>query len=288
MIVITMTNCPKKLRGDMSKWLFEVSTGVYVGNLSAKVRDALWDRICDNVKDGQVTMIYSAQNEQHFDFRVHNTTRKVRDFDGIKLMMCPKTVSPTEEKLQPGFSKYSKRKIAQRRNEKLNAQVDEYVFIDIETTGLDMSKDRIIEIAALTASKEKIISSWSSLVKSNEPIPKNIVELTGITDEMLQNGVSIGEALSELTEIVQGRTIICYNKKFDIRLLQNEFIKNEMVSPFGKVSDLLATARRKIDDVQNYKLSTVAEYLGVGSKNYHRALADCETLYKVFLKLNEI
>ena len=288
MIVITMTNCPKKLRGDMSKWLFEVSTGVYVGNLSAKVRDALWDRICNNVKDGQVTMIYSAQNEQHFDFRVHNTTRKVRDFDGIKLMMRPNTSVPTEEKLQPGFSKYSKRKIAQRRNEKLNAQADEYVFIDIETTGLDMAKDRIIEIAALTASKEKIISSWSRLVKSNEPIPKNIVELTGITDEMLQSGANIYDALSELTKIIQGKTVICYNKKFDIRFLQNEFIKNEIASPFGKVLDLLAAARRKIDDVQNYKLGTVAEYLGVGSKNYHRALADCETLYKVFLKLNEI
>ena len=42
MIVITLTDCPPKVRGDLSKWLLEISTGVYVGNLSARVRDELW------------------------------------------------------------------------------------------------------------------------------------------------------------------------------------------------------------------------------------------------------
>lgn len=89
MIVITLTKCPLKLRGDLSKWLIEINTGVYVGKVSARVRDALWKRICENISDGHAMMVFSAQNEQNMDFRVHNTTWMPVDFDGIKLMKHP-------------------------------------------------------------------------------------------------------------------------------------------------------------------------------------------------------
>ena len=46
-----MTNCPPSLRGDLSKWLCEINTGVYVGNVSSRVRDAIWDRVCENLKN---------------------------------------------------------------------------------------------------------------------------------------------------------------------------------------------------------------------------------------------
>ena len=52
MIVLCVTNCPPALRGDLSKWMNEVNTGVYVGKLNAKVRDELWDRVCDHIKNG--------------------------------------------------------------------------------------------------------------------------------------------------------------------------------------------------------------------------------------------
>ena len=87
MIVVSMTKCPPKLRGDLSKWLLEINTGVYVGKVSARVREALWQRICENISDGQATMVFSAQNEQHMDFYVHNNKSLMPvDFDGIKLI----------------------------------------------------------------------------------------------------------------------------------------------------------------------------------------------------------
>ena len=87
MIVVSMTKCPPKLRGDLSKWLLEINTGVYVGKVSARVREALWQRICENISDGQATMVFSAQNEQHMDFYVHNNKSFMPvDFDGIKLI----------------------------------------------------------------------------------------------------------------------------------------------------------------------------------------------------------
>lgn len=74
MIIVVLTDCPPKLRGDLSKWLFEINTGVYVGNVSARVREALWIRICETVQQGQATMVYPAPGEQKMEFRVHNTT----------------------------------------------------------------------------------------------------------------------------------------------------------------------------------------------------------------------
>lgn len=84
-----MTNCPPKLRGDLSKWLCEINTGVYVGNVSSRVRDALWERVCQNLKNGQATLVFTTAGEQRMDFRTHNTAWETVDFDGIKLMRRP-------------------------------------------------------------------------------------------------------------------------------------------------------------------------------------------------------
>lgn len=84
-----MTDCPPQLRGDLSKWLCEINTGVYVGQVSQRVREALWIRVCENLKNGRATMVYSTNGEQKMDFRVHNTAWEPVDFDGLKLMRRP-------------------------------------------------------------------------------------------------------------------------------------------------------------------------------------------------------
>ena len=146
-----MNNCPSKLRGDLTKWLFEIHTGVYVGQVNGRIREMLWNRVCQNIKDGQATMVYSFANEQHLEFRTHNTAWKIRDFDGVKLMMHPKLSEQSDEMLQKGFSNASKRLIAGRRKSG-SANVDkEWVFLDIETDGLDFEKSKIIEMAAVIA-----------------------------------------------------------------------------------------------------------------------------------------
>ena len=119
MTVIVLTDCPPSLRGDLTKWLQEVNTNVFVGHLNARVRDQLWERILKNAKSGRITMVFRANNEQRMDFRVHNTTWEPIDFDGLKLLLRP---SPArlqrfgENKL--GFSKAAKcRKLSDFPNE---------------------------------------------------------------------------------------------------------------------------------------------------------------------------
>lgn len=171
MVVITMSSCPSKLRGDLTKWLFEIHTGVYVGQINAKVREKLWSRICQNIKDGQAIMVYSFANEQHLEFRTHNTAWKIRDFDGIQLMMHPKLPEQKGEVLQKGFSNASKRLIGSRRRKGAVCSNCEWAFLDIETNGLDFEKSRIIEIAVIVADETKIKLSWSSLIKQEKALP---------------------------------------------------------------------------------------------------------------------
>ncbi len=284
MIVITMSSCPAKLRGDLSKWLFEINTGVYVGHINAKVREMLWNRVCQNIKDGQATMVYNVANEQHLEFRTHNTTWKMRDFDGIRLMMRPKLPERSDSVLQKGFSDASKRLLAGRRRKNID---QELVFLDIETSGLDFEKSSVIEIAAIVANEDEIKSSWSVLIRQNKGLSSEIIKLTHITDDMLKDGEELSCALKQLSSIVKGRTVVCFNKNFDLTFLEREYRKGNFEIPFGKVIDALSLARKRVQDIENYKLESLAKYFNISSEQ-HRALPDCETLYKVFLKLNEL
>src|SRR5574344_862445 len=89
MIVITLTDCPISLRGDLTKWLLEINAGVFVGKVSARVRDNLWERVVKNVKNGRATLVYSTNNEQRMDFRIHHSENEIIDFDGLKLVLKP-------------------------------------------------------------------------------------------------------------------------------------------------------------------------------------------------------
>lgn len=89
MIVIVLSKCPPSLRGDITRWLFEISTNVFVGMVTSRVRDTLWNRIISSCDDGRAIMIFGTNNEQRFDFRIHNSEWKLIDLDGLKIMMRP-------------------------------------------------------------------------------------------------------------------------------------------------------------------------------------------------------
>lgn len=90
MVVIVLTACPVGLRGDLSRWLSEVSPGVFVGRVSARVRELLWVRVKALAKQGRAVMAYSARNEQHMAFRVHQSEWEPVDCDGLELICRPR------------------------------------------------------------------------------------------------------------------------------------------------------------------------------------------------------
>lgn len=89
MIVIVLTKVPAGLRGHLTRWLMEIAPGVYVGKVSARVREELWALVLDMVRDGNALMVVSARNEQGLEVRNHRHSWTAEDFDGITLMRRP-------------------------------------------------------------------------------------------------------------------------------------------------------------------------------------------------------
>lgn len=114
MVVIVLTACPAGLRGHLTRWLLEISPGVFVGKVPARVRDALWDRVVEMCKDGRALLVHTARNEQGFDFRVHRHDWDVVDMDGLKLIRRPSQRQSTNP-MSRGWSAASRRRMARRR-----------------------------------------------------------------------------------------------------------------------------------------------------------------------------
>lgn len=89
MVVLVVTACPVGLRGHLTRWLMEISAGVFVGRVSSRVRDLLWARTLDMVKTGRAIMVYKADNEQGLAFRVHRHDWEPIDVDGLTLILRP-------------------------------------------------------------------------------------------------------------------------------------------------------------------------------------------------------
>ncbi|MBO1900533.1 type I-E CRISPR-associated endoribonuclease Cas2 [Leucobacter weissii] len=89
MIVVVLSSCPAKLRGHLTRWVLEISAGVFVGSVTARVRDLLWDQILENIGAGRAIMVFQTNTEQKLDFKVHGHEWIPTDFEGISLMMRP-------------------------------------------------------------------------------------------------------------------------------------------------------------------------------------------------------
>ena len=289
MIVVTVTDCPPRLRGDLSKWLLEINTGVYVGQLNPRVREELWKRICKHLPRGRATMVYLANNEQRMSFHVHNTTWQPADYEGITLMRRP-LATPLPEGEKPP----SKAAIIQMDRNKQSAKQRHakqlgYVVIDVETTGLDCDKSEILELGAIRVIDHQVTDTFSALVRPEQPIPAEITTLTGITqDAMSAQGTALQPLLEQFWAFVGQSPVMGHNLDFDLAFLKKASARFGLSLPNVRIRDTLKLARRKVPDLPDHRLATLAAYFGIEYAQQHRALPDCIAAFQVYEKLNEI
>lgn len=87
MVVISMDSAPESLRGELSRWFLEIKPGVFVGNVNARIRDLLWERLCLTNKTSGAIMVYSKNNEQGYEFKLCGCPkRSIIDLDDIQLV----------------------------------------------------------------------------------------------------------------------------------------------------------------------------------------------------------
>ena len=164
---------------------------------------------------------------------------------------------------------------------------DNYVVVDIETTGLDPQFDEIIEIGAIKYENNKEFGRFESLVKPEEGICQFITELTGITEDMLEDAPSISSVLPKFRTFVGNDIIIGHNVNFDINFIF-DYSKHQSLPTFSNdFVDTMRLSRRLYKDMPNHKLKTLISCLGVGDTVEHRALADCISTHQCYLKMKQ-
>jgi CRISPR-associated protein Cas2 len=90
MVVLIVERVPAGLRGELTRWLIQPHTGVFVGNIPGRVRDKLWERVKKGSRDGAACLIYSSNTEQGFRICTHGKTSKImEDFEGLILPKTP-------------------------------------------------------------------------------------------------------------------------------------------------------------------------------------------------------
>lgn len=284
--VITLKKTPSSLRGDLTKWMQEIDTGVYIGNFNSKVREELWKRVIENVKEGEATICYASRNEIGYDFKTNSKDISIIDFDGIPLVMVDKKEKiKVNDQAKLGYSRASKLRKA-RQFQKQTKKSPSYVVIDIETDGLDFNKNSIIEIGCVKLYNGNL-EEFATSIKIDHSLPKKIVNLTGITDEFLEkNGEDEKEALRALLDFIKGLTIVNYGNNFDINFLNKSLNEHNLGHIKNQTIDLMRYVKKEKIMLENYKLETALKSYGIDKKVPHRALADARLTYELSTKVN--
>ena len=164
---------------------------------------------------------------------------------------------------------------------------EEYVAFDLETTGLSSLHDTIIEIGAAIMKGKEVLSTFQMFVDPHRPLQPKIIDLTGITDQMLAGQPDISEAIPQFLDYVGGRPLCAHNADFDIGFVTAACERLGIVFQPTYV-DTLILAQNLMPELGKYKLNIVADALSLPDFNHHRASDDaitCGYLLMRFFKM---
>mgnify|MGYP005754764829 FL=1 len=162
----------------------------------------------------------------------------------------------------------------------------EFVVFDLETTGLKPTTEEITEIAAVLVREGEIRDSFQTYVNPHKPIPPEITELTGISDETVADAPDLPEALDKFFAFLGDRVLVAHNAGFDLSFLKAACKRLEIEREFTYI-DTLEMSRIMLPYLNRFKLNILAKELQVGPFEHHRASEDAAVLARIWIKLLE-
>lgn len=175
------------------------------------------------------------------------------------------------------------------KGKRLVKYVPDYVVFDLETTGVNVIKDDIIEISAVKVLGGKVTDTFSTLVNPGRPIPYYATQVNGITDEMVEDAPDIREALADFLTFAGDAVLVGHNiQSFDLN-----FVSNAAEGHLGKTVendyiDTLHMARSCLPELSHHKLVDVASYFHISAEGAHRALCDCIMNQKCYEEMGKL
>lgn len=158
-----------------------------------------------------------------------------------------------------------------------------YVVFDIETTGLDPYKDKIIEIGGVKLKGKDIIDTFSVFINPEMEIPQEITVLTNITNDMVKDAETVEKVLPKFLEFCKDTTVVAHNAKFDVGFI-NQKAKNLDMEFSPSVIDTLHWGRILLPDQKRFGLKNIANYFNISLENHHRAVDDAKATVEIFQK----
>ncbi|HET6892993.1 MAG TPA: exonuclease domain-containing protein [Pyrinomonadaceae bacterium] len=162
----------------------------------------------------------------------------------------------------------------------------DYVAVDLEATGAKMPPNRIIELGAYRISKGRIVDKFLTLVNPEIPIPRFVIALTGITNEMVKAAPVFADVAPKWLDFVGDAVLIAHNAPFDTSFLNHEV--SRVYPGHRMINAHLCTvklSRRVFPGLSNYRLETVANHFSIRIIQRHRAGSDALATAEVFLHL---
>lgn len=156
-----------------------------------------------------------------------------------------------------------------------------YAIVDLETTGGDAAVNRITEIAILVHDGSKLVDQFSTLINPQEPIPPFITELTGITNNMVENAPTFADIAGRVLELTEEKVFVAHNVRFDYACLKEEFRRIGLTFRRRQLCTV-RLSRRILPGIASYSLGNLCQHVNIAIEGRHRALGDATATLKLF------
>jgi DNA polymerase III subunit alpha, Gram-positive type len=162
---------------------------------------------------------------------------------------------------------------------------DTFVVFDVETTGLSAVYDTIIELAAVKIREGEIVDRFESFANPHHRLSATTINLTGITDDMVQNAPEVDEVLQRFYEWTGDAVLVAHNASFDMGFLNVGYKKIGVGKAKNPVIDTLELGRFLYPELKNHRLNTLAKKFDIELTQHHRAIYDAEATGYLLLKM---
>lgn len=164
---------------------------------------------------------------------------------------------------------------------------EEFVAIDVETTGLHPEYSEICEVGAVITKNGLIREQFQSLIRPIKPMPPEVTAIHGITDEMCESALSHSAVLSKLRDFIGKRRLLIHNAPFDLSFLKVAFKKTLNINFNNEYIDTLQMSRQFFP-FKSHSLTSLITDLGIEVPQHHRALSDAIACATIFWRLQEM
>ena len=162
----------------------------------------------------------------------------------------------------------------------------DYVVVDVETTGSWAAGDRITEIGAVKVRNHQVVDEWHSLLNPQRTIPARITQITNITNEMVRAAPVFSEIADRFMRFMGDGIFVAHNVNFDYGFISHEYERLERRFRFPKLCTV-AGMRRRYPGHKSYGLGKLCDVYGIELETHHRALCDARATSHLLTLINQ-